>query len=126
MLALPTSLDVKKLSFISRWHGEFINFTDRYIGPPQTFLFGYRDEGTESSISRGVVIIEESKRFPLETRSMLWRVAEIKVERQHEWLIFSRIQNDLSPEALESLRVDSQHFLEHLRDEGKRLNLNSY
>jgi hypothetical protein len=119
---LPPSLDLNKLDFFSRWYGEFTNVYEIGDDPINTFCFGYWYPGSESEHSRAVCVIEEHERFSLQTRSYFWRIAEIDIERQDDWLVFSRQQEDLSSDALRSFLADCKNLSEHLRDEGKRLN----
>jgi hypothetical protein len=116
---LPSSLQLKKLSFGNRWYGTLCNLReiDR-----RTFVFGYLYEGGEAQESWVASAIEEQTIFSLEPGSTLWRVSEIRVERTNEWLVFSRRQGDLSAEALYDFLIDSRNYLEHLRGEDKRLN----
>ncbi len=115
----------KRISFYSRWNGECVNATELYDRPSRTIVFGYFEPNSETDVSRAAVVIEEPACFELETRSMIWRIAEISVERHDGWIVFSRKQNDLSPDALSDFANDSRGFLEHLKDEHKRLNLTS-
>jgi hypothetical protein len=120
----PDSFDPRKLTFFSNWNGSVLNFAEAPDGTERVFYFGYLNDNGESRICRAVAVIEEHNKFSLETSSMLWRIAEISVERQDKWIVFSREQNDLSTEGLEDFLVDSKNFLKHFRDEGDRLNSN--
>ena len=121
---LPYPFNPEQLTFFSRANENIFNVTEAYDGSAKRFSFGFSCDRAEARESRAVAVIEELQEFVLETNSMLWRVAEIDVERQNQWVVFSRIQNDLSVEKLTDFLDDSKNFLEHLRDEGKRLNLN--
>jgi hypothetical protein len=123
--ALLSPLNPKRLSFFSRWNGEVASWTEVRKGSIIAVIFGYIDQGGETETLKAVAAIWDSSRFSLETRSMIWNIAEIKVKRQNEWVVFSRNQNDLSPSALEEFLLDSANFLEHLKDESKRLHLNA-
>jgi len=118
---LPASLDLKGLSFFSRWYGSFTNVYEVCVDPVRIFCFGYWFPNSDSEPNRAVCIIEEHEKFSLKTRSFLWSMAEITIERQNDWLIFSREQDDLSADQLSSFVTDSKSLLEHLRSEGKRL-----
>ena len=120
MEKLPQVLDWCKVSFHPLRNNSAVNLTvlDK---PERTFLFGHTDMESDNETSRVVAVIENYEVFSTDTRSTLWRVSEIQVERRSNWLIFSRIQNDLSHDALSDFLVDTQNFLNHLRDEQIRL-----
>ena len=119
---LPESLKLKKISFVALWSYDVLNLTTNFENSKRSYSFGYLyDDGETEKISRACTVIEHREIFSLETRSMIWQIAEIDVERQNEWLIFSRQQNDLSREALSEFLVDSRNYLEHFRDEHERL-----
>jgi hypothetical protein len=121
MEKLPQVLDWSKVSFHSRWNSSVINFAETYK-PEREIFFGYVRHGGENDESRVVSVIKSTERLSIETRSTFWQISEIKCERHSDWIIFSRIQNDLSNDALLDFVSDSRNFLKHLRDEDKRLN----
>ena len=62
-------------------------------------LYGFFQDSSEGGTrSLAIAAVEEATLLRLSTRSSLWRVAEIEVERRCDWLVFSRNQKDLSIE----------------------------
>jgi hypothetical protein len=114
----PPSLDLKKLSFFSRWYGNVSSFTEVPDPDAKIFCFGYSYDTGETSGSIAAIVVEEHEKFSLEVRSAIWRIAEIHIERNGEWLVLWRDQKDLSREALLDFVVDAKNLIGHLRDQG--------
>jgi len=119
---LPGLPNIKKLSFSSWWSGEATALTEVIDIGVRAFIFGYTVDSGEDSVNRVVAAFENDATFALEARSTLWRAAEISAESQPGWLMFFRIQDDISLAAQRDFFVDSKNFLEYLRDEDIRLN----
>jgi hypothetical protein len=117
---IPPTLDLNRLSFFSRWSGDFTNVYEVDGTSAKTFCFGYWYPSRDFPDNRAVCVIEEHESFRVTTNSALWQISEMSVERQNGWLIFSRLQDELSMDDLDSFLTDSRNFLEHLRSEGKR------